>query len=128
MSEHAKCRGLCLATVAVAALALLATESVLTVPRLRAQTPGAPSLTVPQWQLDAGGKLAFEMGARKVTMDLLAAELSEFDSSVDRPVLDRSGLSGTFDLMLQWAPQPRDLPTGPVDVLVVDHIEEPSPN
>jgi uncharacterized protein (TIGR03435 family) len=96
------------------------------------------------------------MGARKVTMALLAAELSEFDSNVDRPVLDRSGLSGTFDLMLQWAPQPRDLQpggfqpdptgptflealkdqlglklesqTGPVDVLVIDHLEQPSEN
>ena len=96
------------------------------------------------------------MGARKVTMDLLAAELSEFDESIDRPVLDRTGLSGTFDVMVQFAPQSPDLEprgfepdpsapsflealnkqlglrlepqTAPFDVMIVDRLEQPSEN
>ena len=74
--------------------------------------------------------------------------------------MDRTGLGGTFDLRIEFAPQvaptlnggpfPNFTPneegptflealeeqlglkleptTGPVDVLVIDHVEEPSPN
>jgi uncharacterized protein (TIGR03435 family) len=74
--------------------------------------------------------------------------------NLDRPIEDRTGMKEKFDLKLEFAPQwpgfdagsspsvppslftaleeqlglklePR---TGPVDVLVIDHIEEPSPN
>jgi bla regulator protein BlaR1 len=75
---------------------------------------------------------------------------------LDRPVLDQTGLSGRFDFKIDFAPefngppppnfQPDptaptflealreqlglkvDSQTGPVDVLVIDHVEEPSPN
>jgi uncharacterized protein (TIGR03435 family) len=75
---------------------------------------------------------------------------------LDRRVIDRSGLAGTFDFEVVFRiPQPRvgvegtDLPAtapdlfsaleeqlglrleparGPVDVFVVDHIERPGPN
>ncbi|HEY6465205.1 MAG TPA: TIGR03435 family protein [Candidatus Acidoferrales bacterium] len=72
-----------------------------------------------------------------------------------RPVIDKSGLSGTFDFTLEWAPHfngplPPGYPepdpgaptfleaikeqlglkldptTGPISVLVIDHVEEPS--
>ena len=77
-------------------------------------------------------------------------------TGVDRPVFDRTGLTGTFDLSLQWslAPDPAQAPdsqpadigptflealqeqlglklksaTGLVDVLVIDRIEHPSEN
>jgi uncharacterized protein (TIGR03435 family) len=76
---------------------------------------------------------------------------------IDRPILDRTGLEGTFDIELTFSPiRPglpgRDLPTpatanpslftalqeqlglklestkGPVDVIVIDHVEKPTPD
>ena len=77
-------------------------------------------------------------------------------TGVDRPVLDRTGLTRTFDFSLEWslAPDPRQSPDaqpedsgptflealqeqlglklksakGPVDVLVIDHVEHPTEN
>ena len=66
---------------------------------------------------------------------------------VGRPVIDQTGLTGTYYIDLKWAgdasadsPLP-SLPTslravglemksqtGPVDVLVIDHAEKPTPN
>jgi len=105
------------------------------------------------------------LGGNKVTMEMLVAQLS---NSVDRVVVDRTGLSGTFDVSLEYTSQqaglsgfppgpgpgtgaipadpsssaPPSLPTalqeqlglklvpqtGPVDVLVIDHVERPSEN
>ena len=79
-------------------------------------------------------------------------------ANFDRPVLDHTGLTGKFDFTIEFTPQLNGpLPpgvdaqpdpsgptfleamkeqlglklepqTGPVDVLVVDHVEQPSPN
>jgi uncharacterized protein (TIGR03435 family) len=75
----------------------------------------------------------------------------------DRPVIDKSGLTGTFDIELTWTPDPMMLPPGapapsstpgsslftsleeqlglklvsdhgPVDVLVIDRINRPKPD
>lgn len=65
--------------------------------------------------------------------------------SVDRPLIDRTGLAGGFSLSLDWSPDPAvsDPPsiftavqdqlglmltssTAPVDVLVIDHVERPT--
>ena len=93
----------------------------------------------------------------KVTLDMLIGLLGNY---VDRPVVDRTGLSGTFDLTLEFtlATPPGfvldpmhgpsdssgrpslftalqeqlglklESQTGPVDVLVIDHVEQPSEN
>jgi uncharacterized protein (TIGR03435 family) len=43
------------------------------------------------------------IGGRKVPLALLAAHLGEM-AGFDRPVVDETGLSGTFDLVLEWGP------------------------
>lgn len=103
-----------------------------------------------------GGGALRETGNR-ITMDMLVQFLGQ---SVDRTVVDRTGLGGVFDFTLEFAPElgpgsqpgatasasdPSAPPSiftalqeqlglklesqkGPVDVLVIDHVEEPSPN
>jgi uncharacterized protein (TIGR03435 family) len=93
------------------------------------------------------------VGGRNVTMGLIANSLRAEPDGPDRPVLDMTGLSGTFDFTLEWAPQPPgssiqpdesgptflealrdqlglklDSQTGPVDIIVVDRVERPSEN
>ena len=95
---------------------------------------------------------------RGLTLDQLAGYLQQMQMpALDRPVLDATQLSGTYDFTLEWTPEgPVSLngakaqldETGPsfiealkeqlglrlvagagsVDVLVVDHVEEPSAN
>ena len=97
------------------------------------------------------------LGARNVPIGLLAVSLTGW-GNLDRPILDQTGLSGTFDYHLEWTPQfegpvppgasfqpdptgPTFLEalkeqfglklepqTGPVDIIVVDHLEHPSEN
>ena len=88
-------------------------------------------------------------------MTKLAESLSRMGT--DRPVIDKTGLAGGFDLHLKWAldeaagatgPVTTDEPTGtsiftalkeqlglklesakgPVEILVIDHVEKPSEN
>lgn len=94
---------------------------------------------------------SWRLAGANVTMQMLAKTLS-FTRGIDRAVVDRTGLSGHFDVRLSWTPQavtavpdaaaPPLLFTaiqqqlgvklesakGPVDVLVIDHVEESSPN
>jgi uncharacterized protein (TIGR03435 family) len=93
------------------------------------------------------------MSSRGATMWTLAVNLSVF---VDRTVVDQTGLTQTFDYDLEWNPDAialggapaatntsSDRPSlftalqeqlglklestrGPVDVLVIDHIEQPT--
>jgi uncharacterized protein (TIGR03435 family) len=78
--------------------------------------------------------------------------------SFDRPIVDGTGLAGKYDFAMEYTPEPNGPPrqdsilqpdqsgptylealknqlglklvsqTGPVEVMVIDHIEEPSPN
>jgi uncharacterized protein (TIGR03435 family) len=87
---------------------------------------------------------AGDLTARGVDMAALAIELTEY---TDRPVVDQTGLKGTFNLSLKWSPDASaadaNLPSiftavreqlglklegmkGPVDVLVIDRVEMPS--
>jgi bla regulator protein blaR1 len=97
------------------------------------------------------------VGARNVPIELLAATLPQI-GNLDRAVLDRTGLSGTFDFTFEWTPQRSGAtppgadiqmeesgPTfaedmrkqlglrlepqkGSVQVLVIKHVEKPSEN
>lgn len=96
-------------------------------------------------------------GARNSLIDILTVSLTGW-GDLDRPILNKTGLSGRFDYHLEWTPQLNgplppgstfqpdptgptftealreqfgvklEAQTGPVDVFVVDHVEEPSPN
>ena len=96
-------------------------------------------------------------GSRNISLALIAASLPTL-GRLGRPVVDRTGLSGNFDYVLEWmqetntppapnaAPQPEFQGTsflealrdqlglrlesgkGPVETLVIDHVERPSEN
>jgi bla regulator protein blaR1 len=96
------------------------------------------------------------IGGRVVTMTQIANALTQQDSGMDRPILDQTGLTGKYDFVIVFTPSssPKYGPeyvqriggptfeealrdqlgleleatTGPVDVLVVDRIEEPTLN
>lgn len=93
----------------------------------------------------------FRIGARNIGTALFATYLTGPATGVDRPVLDKTGIVGTVDFVLEFAPDipnalsgaagptflealkdqlglKLDAETAPVNTLVVDHIEEPSPN
>jgi uncharacterized protein (TIGR03435 family) len=119
-------------------------------------TPTAPAVApAPVAPPCGGGFVAY--GSHLVTestMEGLAKNLSWF-GEIDRTVVDRTGLTGTYDITLDFSnglsviAGPSDgessFPSifkalqeqlglklestnGPVDVLVIDHVEEPSPN
>jgi uncharacterized protein (TIGR03435 family) len=67
--DRAEWKSLLLAPVGAAALALLVVGNALTAPRLRAQAPAAQSPAVPQWQIAAGGKMAFDVASIKPSTD-----------------------------------------------------------
>jgi uncharacterized protein (TIGR03435 family) len=119
---------------------------------------GFPELCGGFLRLEPSVPGCFRIGARDVPMAMFAMLFSSPLTGVDRPLLDRTGLTGKFDVIIEFTPQPNGPPrpdatppstdtgptflealkdqlglklestTGPVDTLVIDHIEEPSPN
>ena len=91
----------------------------------------------------------YVMGSRDVSLNSIAASLGGYHG-LDRPVVDRTGLSGKYDYSVEWKeesdsdPDPQgetfleavkdqlglkfERSTGPVDVLVIDKVERPSEN
>jgi uncharacterized protein (TIGR03435 family) len=117
--------------------------------------PSAPHPIYCDFPRLAGDGLNWTLDGTGVSVGKLATSLSR--SGLDRPVFDRTGLTGEFDLHLKWAaevpasaPGPGNIddPTGlsiftalkeqlglklesakgPVEVLVIDHVEKPSEN
>lgn len=90
------------------------------------------------------------MGARDVPLALIASSLGTGAAmGINRPVVDQTGLPGTYDLVVEFSLIPRspmatapaflealkdqlglklDSTTAPVTFLAVDHVELPSPN
>jgi bla regulator protein blaR1 len=102
---------------------------------------------------DAGGASVpshIRIGARDIPLSLLASNFGGFDL----PLVDRTGLTGTYDFVLEWGPDPKtvsSLPAtssdpgtnlqeamldqlglklqrqkGPINVFIIDHIDHPS--
>ena len=97
---------------------------------------------------------AHRIGGRDITLAMLAESLPTQTGLVTlpRPVLDGTGLKGGFDFSMEWTPEDTSFvdnhesggtfrealkkelglklqpEKGPVEILVVDHVEPPSPN
>jgi bla regulator protein blaR1 len=106
------------------------------------------------WPLPNNSKV---IGVRDSTMPLIGHFLA-WDGHLGRPAVDETGLKGTFDFTLEYSPESDAAPgpgaeaqhealgptfleaiedqlglklkptTAPLDVLVIDHVEQPSPN
>jgi uncharacterized protein (TIGR03435 family) len=115
--------------------------------------PGQPEPAAPPC-----GRVRISMGPQGVLMEGGSAAMSELARvlaiPLSRPVVDRTALSGAYDIRLQFAddgpgatPAPADAPNpgiftaiqeqlglklesakAPVDVLVIDHIDRPTAN
>lgn len=103
-------------------------------------------------RLPPSGPGMVRISGRGISLALLANSLPTQTglAIVGRPVIDRTGLSGLYDLTLEWAGMLNGQPNpegpsfeaalreqlglklqsdkGPVEILVIDHIEHPSEN
>jgi uncharacterized protein (TIGR03435 family) len=105
---------------------------------------------------NTSGPRRLRFGARDMTAEMIVTSLNAV-SDLDRPILNQTGLRGSFDFTIEFtlllgpsrpdsniqlddsAPEFSEAlkdqlglklepQTGPVNALVIDHIEEPSPN
>lgn len=102
--------------------------------------------------LPASAEDRYSFGASDVPMKLIASALSSW-GNLGRPVVDQTGLSGNYDFVMDYTPDPRpsyatvdsdgpgfqealktqlglklETERAPVEFLVLDHIERPDPN
>jgi bla regulator protein blaR1 len=103
--------------------------------------------------MTASGPGVLRLGGRNISMESIIDWVSDWGTR-DRPLVDRTGLRGTFDVSAEFELSPPPGPdapdvspgasfleamndqlglklqsiTAPVRSLVIDHIEEPSPN
>ncbi len=102
--------------------------------------------------LPASAQDRYSFGAANLPMGRIASSFSSW-GNLGRPVVDRTGLNGKYDFVLDYTPEPRPAyatedsggPTfqealkeqlglkleaqkGPVEFLVVDHVERPGEN
>ena len=106
---------------------------------------------IPIVQLDGNAPGHILIGGRAVSLQLLVNSLASW-GQLDRPILDRTGLTGNIDFLLQYSPQPApDAPDSaagpsfaealkqqlglrlqaekaPVDFLVLDKVDHPTAN
>lgn len=94
------------------------------------------------------GRLEFQHVSMAIFAPYLFFPAGFFQNAVDRPVIDKTGLEGFYDLTLEWAPdhgadasgpsvftaleeqaglrlEPRK---SPVEFVVIDHVEKPGEN
>jgi uncharacterized protein (TIGR03435 family) len=108
-------------------------------PKLEKAAGGESSTT------SSGSNTGKSMDARNTTMDRFAAVLSR---EMDLPVVNRTGLDGVFNIKLAWSREDSGAAEGPsiftavqeqlglrlrsekapVEVIVIDHAEQPSEN
>src|SRR4030095_2999976 len=121
-------------------------------PAPRPADPGAPA-TLPSCEFPRNSQSGINRGldGKGVSMATLAANIAR---SVRRSVIDKTGLTGTYDLHLEWTDAPlNDIPNpevsdrpsiftavteqlglklesakGSVEVIVIDRMERPSQN
>jgi uncharacterized protein (TIGR03435 family) len=102
--------------------------------------------------LPASAQDRYSFGAANVPMTLIASALSSW-GNLGRPVVDQTGLTGTYDFVMDYTPDPRpsyatidsdgpgfqealkqqlglklDAQRAPVEFLVLDHVERPDAN
>ena len=120
-------------------------------PAPRAAAAGAPGTTFCGFPHITQNGTNRALDGKGVSMATLAGNIARF---VRRSVIDKTGLTGTYDLHLEWTDAPlNDIPNpdisnrpsvftavteqlglklesakGPVEVIVIDHMERPSQN
>lgn len=122
----------------------------------------SPDTVAGEFSAHCGGIMALEataqgrqrMGARNLLWEQFANFVGLMGRLDDRPIVDRTGLTGTIDFVIEWQPDaaptadpPPDesgptflealqdqlglklsLQVDPIQILAIDHIEEPSAN
>ena len=78
-------------------------------PQLRTVDGGFPALCNGLFPLPGSRAGHLKAGARNVTIGFLADSLSGF-ASMDRPMIDNTGITGTVDFVLEWVAERRGPP------------------